>query len=173
MSLPIEINGFLVYINASCCQKPKIENLILCRFYAHFMLVLCYKIWMRNLSISRPIDEIAHWNKRFSSLYQCLLLPETKNRKSNFMLILCSFYAGFMLQNFDAKFEDISAHRWESHWNKWFSSLYQCLLLPETKNWKSNFMLILCLFYAIMLSWYFDQNFMLLWYYGNLTKILC
>ena len=84
------------------------------RFYVHFMLVLCYKILMRNLSISRLIDEIAHWNKRFSSLYQCLLLPETKNRKSNFMLILCSFYAGFMLQDFDAKFEHISAHRWDS-----------------------------------------------------------
>ena len=101
-------------IDASCCQKPKIENLILCWFYVHFMLVLCYKILMQNLSISRLIDEIAHWNKRFSSLYQCLLLPETKNRKSNFMLILCSFYAGFMLQDFDAKFEHISAHRWDS-----------------------------------------------------------
>ena len=111
---PIEINGFLVYINASCCQKPKIENLILCWFYDHFMMVLWYKILMRNLSISQLIDELAHWNKRFSSLYQCLLLPETKNRKSNFMLILWSFYDGFMIQDFDAKFEHISAHRWAS-----------------------------------------------------------
>ena len=94
--------------------ETKIENLILCWFYDHFMMVLWYKILMRNLSISQLIDELAHWNKRFSSLYQCLLLPETKNRKSNFMLILWSFYDGFMIQDFDAKFEHISAHRWAS-----------------------------------------------------------
>ena len=32
---PIEINGFLVYIDASLEQKPKIKNLI----YADFMLL--------------------------------------------------------------------------------------------------------------------------------------
>ena len=32
-------------------------------------------------------------NKRISTLYRCLFLPETKNRKSNFMLILCPVYA--------------------------------------------------------------------------------
>ena len=31
--------------------------------------------------------------KRISTLYRCLFVPETKNRKSNFMLILCSGYA--------------------------------------------------------------------------------
>ena len=29
----------------------------------------------------------------YSTLYRCLFVPETKNRKSNFMLILCSVYA--------------------------------------------------------------------------------
>ena len=31
--------------------------------------------------------------KRISTLYRCLFVPETKNRKFNFMLILCSVYA--------------------------------------------------------------------------------
>ena len=30
---------------------------------------------------------------RISTLYRCLFVPETKNRKSNFMLVLCSGYA--------------------------------------------------------------------------------
>ena len=29
----------------------------------------------------------------FLTLYRCLFVPERKNRKSNFMLILCSVYA--------------------------------------------------------------------------------
>ena len=94
--------------------ETKNRNFILCWFYVDFMLVLCYEISMRNLRISRLTDEIAHWNKRFSSLYQCHFLPETKYRKSNFMLIFSWFYASFMLWDFDAKFEDISAHRWDS-----------------------------------------------------------
>ena len=125
------------------------------------MLVLCYKISMRNLRISRLIDEIAHWNKLFSSLYQCLLLPETQNRKSiffwfyvNFMLILCYMYKISMQNLCISRLIDEIAH-----WNKRFSSLYQCLLLPETKNRKSNFMLILCSFYAGFMLWDFDANF--------------
>ena len=133
MRKPIEINGSLVYIDASFCQKPKIENLILCWFYVHFMLVLCYEISMRNLWKSRLTDEIAHWNKRFSSLYQCLLLPETQNRKSNFMLILCSF---LLVLCYKISMRNLCISRLIdeiAHWNKRFSSLYQCLLLSETK----------------------------------------
>ena len=41
LKVPTEINGFLLSIDASLYQKRKIENLILCWFYAQFML-LCY-----------------------------------------------------------------------------------------------------------------------------------
>ena len=117
------------------------------------MMVLWYKILMRNLSISQLIDELAHWNKRFSSLYQCLLLPETKNRKSNFMLILWSFYILMRNSSISQPIDELA------HWNKRFSSLYQCLLLPETKNRKSNFMLILWSFYDGFMIQDFDAKF--------------
>ena len=39
--------------------------------------------------------------KRISTLYRCLFVPETKNRKSNFMLILCSVYAIMILCCYD------------------------------------------------------------------------
>ena len=62
-------------------------------FYADFMLRLCYYASERNFWISRLWVEGSNWNKRISTLYRCLFVPETKNRKSNFMLILCSGYA--------------------------------------------------------------------------------
>ena len=39
VKVPTEINGFLLSIDASLYQKRKIENLILCWFYYHFMLL--------------------------------------------------------------------------------------------------------------------------------------
>ena len=57
------------------------------------MLSLCYYDIRRNLWISRLWVGGSNWNKRISTLYRCLFVPETKNRKSNFMLILCSGYA--------------------------------------------------------------------------------
>ena len=39
LKVPTEINGFLLYIDAYLYQKRKIENLILCWFYAQFMLL--------------------------------------------------------------------------------------------------------------------------------------
>ena len=39
LKVPTEINGFLLSIDASLYQKRKIENLILCCFYAQFMLL--------------------------------------------------------------------------------------------------------------------------------------
>ena len=39
LKVPTEINGFLLSIDASLYQKRKIENLILCWFYAQFMLL--------------------------------------------------------------------------------------------------------------------------------------
>ena len=39
LKVPTEINGFLLSIDASLYQKRKIENLILCLFYAQFMLL--------------------------------------------------------------------------------------------------------------------------------------
>ena len=39
LKVPTEINGFLLSIDASLYHKRKIENLILCWFYAQFMLL--------------------------------------------------------------------------------------------------------------------------------------
>ena len=39
LKVPTERNGFLLSIDASLYQKRKIENLILCWFYAQFMLL--------------------------------------------------------------------------------------------------------------------------------------
>ena len=39
LKVPTEINGFLLSIDASLYQKPKLENLILCWFYAQVMLL--------------------------------------------------------------------------------------------------------------------------------------
>ena len=39
LKAPTEINEFLLSIDASLYQKRKIENLILCWFYAQFMLL--------------------------------------------------------------------------------------------------------------------------------------
>ena len=39
LKVPTEINGFLLSIDASLYQKRTIENLILCWFYAQFMLL--------------------------------------------------------------------------------------------------------------------------------------
>ena len=64
LKVPTEINGFLLSIDASLYQKPKIGNLILWWFYD------------------------TNWNKRIPTLYRCLFVSETKNRKSNFMMIL-------------------------------------------------------------------------------------
>ena len=38
LKVPTKINGFLLSIDSSLYQKRKIENLILCWFYAQFML---------------------------------------------------------------------------------------------------------------------------------------
>ena len=39
LKVPTEMNGFLLSIDVSLYQKRKIENLILCWFYAQFMLL--------------------------------------------------------------------------------------------------------------------------------------
>ena len=49
LKVPTEINGFLLSIDASLYQKRKIENLILCWFYAQFML-LWYSAKFVNIS---------------------------------------------------------------------------------------------------------------------------
>ena len=140
--------------------ETKNRNFILCWFYVDFMLVLCYEISMRNLRISWLTDEIAHWNKRFYSLYQCIFLPEIKNLKS---LILCWFYVDFMLVLcYEISMRNLRISRLTdeiAHWSKRLSSLYQCLFLPETKNRNSNFMLILCWFYSSFMLWDFDAKF--------------
>ena len=86
LKVPTEINGFLLSINASLYQKRKIENLILCSVYAIMIFGEICEYLGSGLKGS-------NWNKRISTLYRCLFVPETKNRKSNFMLILCSVYA--------------------------------------------------------------------------------
>ena len=57
------------------------------------MLSLCYYARERNFWISRLWVEGSNWNKRISTLYQYPFVPETKTRKSSFMLILCPGYA--------------------------------------------------------------------------------
>ena len=47
-----------------------------------------------GLKVPTDINEI------FTNLYRCLFVPETKNRKSNFMLILCSGYAIMLVSDF-------------------------------------------------------------------------
>ena len=96
LKVPTEINGFLLSIDASLYQKLKIENLILCWFYAQFF----YYASERNFWISRLWVEGFNWNKRISTLYRRPFVPETKNRKSNFMLFLCSGYAIMLLIEF-------------------------------------------------------------------------
>ena len=49
LKVPTEINGFLLSIDASLYQKPKIENLILWWFYAYF-IILWY--WANFVNIS-------------------------------------------------------------------------------------------------------------------------
>ena len=49
LKVPTEINGFLLSIDASLYQKRKIQNLILCWFYAQFML-LCQRAKFVNIS---------------------------------------------------------------------------------------------------------------------------
>ena len=89
-------------------------------------------------------------NGFLSTLYRCLFVPETKNRKSNFMLILCPVYA-IMLES--EIFEYLgSGLKVPTEINGFLSTLYRCLFVPETKNRKSSFMLILCPVYAIMLE---------------------
>ena len=39
LKVPTEINGSLLSIDASLYQKRKVENLIICWFYAQFMLL--------------------------------------------------------------------------------------------------------------------------------------
>ena len=102
------------------------------------------------------------------------LCTGNENRKSNFMLLLCSVYAimlvseiceylgsglkvpteinGFLLSI------DASLYQKRKIENLILCSVYAIMLvseifkrLPETKNRKSNFMLILCSVYAIML----------------------
>ena len=108
------------------------------------MLSLCYYASERNFWISRLWVEGSNGNKRISTLYRCLFVPETKNRKSNFMLILC-YYA--------SERNILISRLWVegSNWNKRISTLYRRLFVPKTKNRKSNFMLVLCSVYAIML----------------------
>ena len=93
--------------------------------------------------------EGSNCNKRISTLYRCLFVPETKNRKSNFMLTLCSVYA---IMIFGEICEYLgSGLEVPTEINGFLLSIDASLCTPETKNRKSYFMLILCSGYAIML----------------------
>ena len=111
-------------------------------------MILWYYDSKRNLWLSRLSVEGFNWNKRIPTLYRCLFVPDTKNRKSYFMMILWYY--------------DIQRNLWisrpsveGSNWNKRIPSLYRCLFVSETKNRKSNFMMILWL-YDYMILWYYD-----------------
>ena len=88
LKVQTEINGFLLSIDASLYQRPKIVK-------SNFMMILWYYDILRNLWISRPSVEGSNWNKRIPTLYRCLFVSKTKNRKSNFMMIL--WYYDFMI----------------------------------------------------------------------------
>ena len=162
------------------------------------MIILLYYDIQRNLWISRHLVEGSNWNKRIPTLYRCLFVPETKNRKSNlddFMIILCYYDIQRNLW--------ISRHSVEgSNWNKRIPTLNRCLFVPETKNRKSNFMMILFseifeylgtrlkvpteingFLFSIISSlyqkqnienhilWWICDNFMLLWYSAKFVNI--
>ena len=106
---------------------------------------LCFYAREQNFWISRLWVEGSNWNKRISTLYRCLFVPETKNRKSNFMLILCPVYA-IMLES--EIFEYLgSGLKVPTEINGFLlsidASLYQKRKIEN---------LILCWFYAIMLE---------------------
>ena len=48
LKVPTEINGFILSIGASLYQKRKIENLILCWFYAQVMLLMLVSDFLSN-----------------------------------------------------------------------------------------------------------------------------
>ena len=109
------------------------------------MLRLCYYASEWFFWISRIWIEGSNWNKRISTLYRYLFVPETKNRKSNFMLVLCSVYA-IMLES--EIFEYLgSGLKVPTEINGFLlsigASLYQKRKIEN---------LILCWFYAIMLE---------------------
>ena len=139
------------------------------------------------------LGEGSNWNKRILTLYRCVFVSETKNRKSNFMMILwfydimivskiCEYLGsrlkvpteinGFLVSIIASLYQrpkienqilwwfyDIMRNLWisrpsveGSNWNKRIPTLYRCLFVSETKNRKSNFMMILW-FYDIMILW--------------------
>ena len=127
-----------------CTRNEKSKIL----FYADFMLRLCYYACERIFLISRLWVEGSNWNKWISTLYRCLFVPETKYRKTNLMLVLCSVYAIMLVSEM---FEYLGPRLKVPTEINGFLTLYRCLFVPETKNRKSNFMLILCPVYAIMI----------------------
>ena len=127
-----------------CTRNEKSKIL----FYADFMLRLCYYASERIFWISRLWVEGSNWNKRIYTLYRCLFVPETKYWKTNFMLVLCSVYAIMLVSEM---FEYLGSGLKVPTEINGFLTLYRCLFVPETKNRKSNFMLILCSVYAIMI----------------------
>ena len=84
--VPTEINGFLLSIDASLYQKRKIENLILCWFYAIMLESEIFEYLGSGLKVPTEINGFLL--SIGASLYQ-------KRKIEN--LILCWFYAQFML----------------------------------------------------------------------------
>ena len=60
--------------------------LVLCSVYAIMLESEIFEYLGSGLKVPTEINGL-------STLYRCLFVPETKNRKSNFMLVLCSVYA--------------------------------------------------------------------------------
>ena len=90
LKVPTEINGFLLSIDASLYQKRKIENLILCWFYAQFNAIMLESEICEYLGsgLKVPTEINGFLLSIDASLYQ-------KQKLEN--LILCWFYAQFML----------------------------------------------------------------------------
>ena len=86
LKVPTEINGFLLSIDASLYQKRKIENPILCWFYAIMLESEIFENLGSGLKVPTEINGFLL--SIGASLYQ-------KRKIEN--LILCWFYAQFML----------------------------------------------------------------------------
>ena len=56
LKVPIEINGFLLSIDASLYQKPKIENLMLCSVYAIMLASEIFEYLGSGLKVQTEIN---------------------------------------------------------------------------------------------------------------------
>ena len=119
------------------------------------MTILCYYDIQRNLWISRLSVEGSNWNKRIPTLYRCLFLPETKNRKSDFMMVLWYFYA---IMIFSKICEYLGSRLKVPNEINGFLLSIDASLYQKRK-------------FENLILWWFYAYFMLLWYSAKIVNI--